>query len=203
MKLKLINTICILIALVSTSSQATLMGIGDYVSNGSGSYTLNTNGASDSELDSFLGLQLGTIDGLATSSSGNLVTEGSALTDSFMILAGGTLAFDWMWTSTENANMSQYNDFSFVTISLNGILDETFKLADTFTPDGTSGSFLWTATETAELTFGISAVDVGDTAFNSLLSVSNITYTKVPEPSTLAFFALGLAGLASRKFKRS
>lgn len=203
MKLKLINTICILIALVSTSSQATLMGIGDYVSNGTGSYTLNTNGASDSELDSFLGLQLGTIDGLATSSSGNLVTEGSALTDSFMILAGGTLAFDWMWTSTENASMSQYNDFSFVTISLNGILDETFKLADTFTPDGTSGSFLWTATETAELTFGISAVDVGDTAFNSLLSVSNITYTKVPEPSTLAFFALGLAGLASRKFKRS
>ena len=77
---------------LSINANATIVSIGNFTDNTGGSYTLSsgTGSVSDASVETFLGLSSGVLDGLSTGNA----TEGSALKDSFSILAGDTFSFD-------------------------------------------------------------------------------------------------------------
>ncbi len=179
----------------SWSSNAAIMTIGNVTDNGSGQYTIsNASGSvTDSVIESFLGLSSGTLDSISTGNA----KEGSALKDTVQVNAGSEYSFDWTWFSSEDNGVS-YNDFSFVSLSLDG----TEVLADTFVNDNFSSSFSWTATTSGLLTYGIGVMDVNDEVVSSTLNVSNISVSEVSEPVTLAIFGLGLVGLAGLRRSR-
>ena len=77
-----------------------------------------------------------------------------------------------------------------------------FQCSDTFIADGTSGTFSWEADYTGALSYGIAIMNVGDTMVNSSLEVSNLSITAVPEPTSIALFALSLLGFTVRNFKK-
>lgn len=184
---------CLVLFLFASMSNADVMTAGDVTNNGGGSFTLTSgNGSvSDSAIESFIGLTAGGLDALSTGDA----TEGSAITDTFNIASGDTFSFDWLWTSNEGDGVD-YNDFAFVNLSFDGVA----LLADTFTPDGTSGSFSWMATTSGMLTYGIGVMDVNDTLVASTLTVNNISAT-VAEPSAIALLALGFAGVGFARRK--
>lgn len=195
---------CILFCFGSAAN-ATVMGIGNFTDNGGGSFTVSSGfgAVSDMAIEGFLGLSGGTLDGLAVTTSSNLVTEGSAIKDTFSVSIGDIFSFDWLWTSDEFTNTSFFNDFAFYSLSLDG----TDVLADTFTPGGTSGSFSWAADSAGILDFGAGVVDVGDTSnfYPSFLTVSGIDLqtATVPEPGTLTLMGLGLLGLGVNRRRRA
>lgn len=186
-----------LLIMLPIASFASVVGIGDYTYNGNGSYTIYTNEeltTTDVDLEEFLSLPGGTVDLLTSSDA----TFGSAIKNSLTINAGDTISFSWLWNSSEASNETTYNDFSFVTISLDGLLQEILYLADTYTADNTTGTFSWTADTSGILTYGVAITNAGDNQVSSYLTVSNV---KVPEPSTLSVILLGLLLIASPLLK--
>ncbi len=165
----------------------------------------------DTSIESFLGLPSGTLDALSPDDA----TTGSAIKGSFNIQSGDTFSFDWLWTTDEEPNNLEFNDFSFYSLSLDG----NGILADTFTPNGTLGAFSWTATTSGLLSFGIGVMDVNDEVVPSFLTVSNLsngsasissigdvinngggsyslsTANAVPIPATVWLFFSGLIGI--------
>ena len=162
-----------------------------------------TTGASAAALESFLGLAPNSL-----SSQG--VTEGSAIRQTLFVNAGDTLSFDWNFLTDQYPGSVDNNDFAFFT--LGGTL---ITLADTFTPSVPSlfspfaretqyTSFTYTAPSTGGYTLGFGVVDVGDSAVNSGLLVTNVVNTPVPEPLTLfgSLAALGFLAKARRQGDR-
>lgn len=172
-------------------SQATVMSIGDVLVDAD-TYTINTaEGVSTSNVEQFVGLSSGTLNFLADGTA----KEGSAITDSVLVNIGDTFSFDWIWNTNEIVKFKKkYNDYSFVSLSLDGI----DVLADMSTENNTGGHFSWTALSKGELTYGIGVMDVNDTTVDSWLVVNNI---KVPEPALFALFGLALVGFGFRRQK--
>lgn len=69
---------------------------------------------------------------------------------------------------------------------------------NTFYTPFTGGNNQW-----ERLDFGISGIHSMQIKLHGSGAIDNISYTTVPEPATLAIFALGLIGLATRRFKKS
>ncbi|MEL6215736.1 MAG: PEP-CTERM sorting domain-containing protein [Pseudomonadota bacterium] len=176
--------IALALVLAAGSAGATITSIGDVTPVGTGFTISSDDGVSDGAIEAFLGLGAGTLDDI---SSGN-ATEGSAIAITASIASGGSVSFDWFWTSNEFSG-AFFNDFAFVSVSMNGVQ----VLADTFTLDGTISSFSYTAGSGGLLTIGIGVMDVNDSAVDSFLDVDNITV--VPAPASLLLLGLGLAGL--------
>ena len=148
---------------------------------------LMTNGFSDaggsvvdSDLEEFLDLAPGSLDGLV----GGNATEGSVIKQTFTAKAGDIVSFDWNFLTNEATPSGTFNDTAF--LSVNGF---TFELADTgedFVP-GPDPEFN-EQTDTQTLTFSIAAagtytigfgvVDVGDAIFDSGLVIDNIQQTQ-------------------------
>ncbi|HEY9830379.1 MAG TPA: S8 family serine peptidase [Stenomitos sp.] len=145
-----------------------------------GSYqALITNGGgsvSDANLESFLGLSAGTLDGMGNGD----VTEGSAIKlSTITVAAGTTLSFDWNFLTNESTP-SSYNDFAFV--SING-LKELADTSSTFVmPSGSVKQtgykqFSYTFTTAGTYTIGLGVVDEGDGTVDSSLLVDNFSLT--------------------------
>jgi subtilisin family serine protease len=143
--------------------------------------TTGDDSARDSQIETFLGVSAGTLDGMG---NGN-ATEGSALKlSSLQVQAGDILTFDWNFLTKEDTP-SSFSDFGFVTLSSEG----TSELADTsstFIPFGSSfneqtdyGTFTYLFTADATIDLGVGVVDVGDTSVKSGLLVDNLQVTQL------------------------
>ena len=187
----------VLLVSLSSAAHAAVVGIGDFTPNGGGVYdmTTGTGSVNDTGIESFVGLVAGTLDTLQPKNA----RHGSALMDTITISTGDIFSFDWAWTSNESSN-SFYNDFAFTSLSLDGAV----VIADTYTPDGTTGSFSWTATTSGMLTYGVGVMDAYDYYVSSYLTVSNISVGPIPnpEPTTLLLMGVGIVGLIERATRK-
>lgn len=186
--------------LLSTSATAGIIDVSNTfgsVTEQNNVFTLTTSGNTDTELENLLELGAGSLDALSTGNA----TDGSAINGEVNVLSGQTFSFDFLFDSSEGLG-STFNDFSFLSLTLNNvdILNGLELLADSSTPDNILTTFSTTFSSNGLLNFGIGVLNVNDTAVDSNLTVSSLQISEVPEPSTIAIFALGLMGLVSRRF---
>lgn len=193
----------------NTSIQTSAYGSGP--SEGSYQALLSTtedSPVSSSDLETFLGLPSGSLNGL-----GNGETfQGSAIQQAFTANAGQVLNFDWNFLTNEGTPSPFFNDFSFVTIgSLSKLADTsaTFSLSPTrlyadtnkrFESETGFKTFSYTVPTTGTYTLGIGVTNVGDVYGVSGLLVDKVALstTSVPEPnSTLGVLTLGILGVGS------
>lgn len=181
--------------------------------------TAEDNAVSSLDLETFLGLPSGSLDGV-----GNGETfRGSAIQQTFAANAGQVLTFDWNFLTNEGTPSPFFNDFSFVTIgSLSKIADtsSTFALSPTASYTDTNKrfesetgfkTFSYTIPTTGSYTLGIGVTNVGDPYGSSGVLVDKVALsspsTSIPEPnsafSLLAFGALGMGSLLKSKQKRT
>jgi len=159
-------------------------------------YIYSIDGKSDSKVSAFTGVDQGTFDNLST---GNAIS-GSAYQNSVTVDTGSVFSFDWLWFSSETSN-SPYNDFAFVNLSLGDLS----WIADTSTPDWTTGSFEWEATESGLLTYTVGVLNVNDDTVKSKLIVNNFSVSApvaVPAPAMLGLFALAVLGFSISRRKK-
>ncbi|MFO0993534.1 MAG: VCBS domain-containing protein [Hyphomicrobiales bacterium] len=151
-----------------------------------GSYltVLNTDGATQSSIETFLGLQQGALDqwaqqdsgasGYSNSLSGN-ATSGSAAVIQVEVSAGDTISFDWNFVASD---YMPYNDYAIVTINgqIYSELSDVSALGNVSGDVTQSGwqTFTYTATESGIITIGIADVDVGDQVVDSHLVIDNL-----------------------------
>lgn len=150
-----------------------------------GLITTQTNAVSDSQVESFLGIQSGQLDSL----TGYNAVEGSAFSKSITVEAGDTLTFNWNFLTDERA-YSYYNDFAFVAISHDsGCVfgsDSLTKLADTyrsfsgspattgFSKQSGNNTFAYTFATSGTYNVGIGVMDSSDIDGDSALLVDNL-----------------------------
>ncbi len=191
-----------------TSIETAALGTGPTEGTYQGLLSNDFGSATQSSLESFLGLSGGTLDSLVTTPSPAGATEGSAIKQTFSGTAGDILSFDWNFLTDDGppgGESSTYNDSAFYT--LNG---QAFLLADTlgvFSPSYTGyvaetgfGTVSITLPGTGLYTLGFGVVDVGDSLFNSALLVDNVVAN--PEPSTIVLLGTGLAGFLAWRWKK-
>jgi len=162
--------------------------------------------ASAALIEAFLGLPTGSLDSISTGNA----TEGSAIKQTFSAGAGTTISVDWNFLTDElTPQPSGFNDFGFISIAVDGVLQ---VLADTFSSFGPSGtlfneetgyfSFTHTLVAGGSITLGLGVMDVNDTFVDSGLLVDNLRV--VPEPTVLTLLGIGFAGIgfARRRVNR-
>ncbi len=168
---------------------------------------LMTSSIEDFGLETFLGLEQGSLDSLGNGDA----TEGSAIKQTFTANAGQVLTFDWNFFTDEltfDNNPFSFNDFAFVSLtSLNELADTSliFMTSATEFDDETGFKrFSFVIPETGTYTLGIGVTDVGNRVFESGLLIDNVAVTAVtPEPaSTLGLFALGAFAASSTLFRK-
>jgi hypothetical protein len=126
----------------------------------------------------------------------------------------GTVRLDFN-SSYDLTNFILFNDVNVGAQGIHNFRLDFFNSADTFLGDFSGEAFggIHSAQEYTISAFDVSRVDlviidshlqieVREVQFNGTLTNSGSQNTSVPEPSTLAIFALGLIGLASRRFKK-
>jgi len=187
--------------LFSVAAQATLISTNSI---GYAGFSNNENliisskyGYSKKDVANFTGVDKNAFNSIATGS----ITSGSAYKNTVAVDAGSTFSFDWKWLSNEASN-SWYNDFAFVNLNLGSL----GWLADTTTPDYTTGNFAWTAAEAGWLTYTIGVFNVKDNSVSSTLIVNNISVSNpvsVSSPASFGILAVALLGLiVSRRRKQ-
>ena len=131
----------------------------------------------DSDLEEFLDLAPGSLDGL----TGGDAFEGSAIKQTFTAEAGDIVSFDWNFLTNENTPATTFNDTAF--FNVDGF---TFELADTGSTfvdaadvdefnEQTGNQTLTFAISTAgTYTIGFGVVDVGDAIVDSALAIDNV-----------------------------
>lgn len=158
-------------------------------------------------LETFLGLELGSLDDL-----GNGITyNGSAIKQTFAADAGDVLTLDWNFLTNEEPG-TVFNDFAFV--SLNSLSTIASTLSSSFVSSDSAfdlqtefQALSFTIPTTGTYTLGLGVANVTDTDPGGVsgLLVDNISLEPVPEPSfrlgTLALAVLG-GGTLLKRLKR-
>ncbi|MEM9924008.1 MAG: hypothetical protein AAF915_09700 [Cyanobacteria bacterium P01_D01_bin.50] len=130
---------------------------------------------SDTNLENFLGLNSGDIDGIGNGDA----TQGSALRKTITVEAGDVLSFDFNFLTNE-VTPTFFNDFAFVSIvpnSLSELADTNsfFELSPTeFFEETDYDNFTFEFSEAGTYTVGIGVVDSQDTIVDSGLLVDNL-----------------------------
>ncbi|MBL8907291.1 MAG: VCBS domain-containing protein [Rhizobiales bacterium] len=166
------------LTLGSTSVQTVFTGFGEpydlaypeYPTEGSYMAVLGTDGASEQEIEAFLGLAPGTLDNQGNGDA----TVGSTAVFELQVSAGDVVTFDWNFLTNDYL---PYNDYAVLTI--NG---QFIELADVASLENTIGNvsqtgwttYTYTVTQTGTLTIGFAVVDVGDAVVDSVLLVDNV-----------------------------
>ncbi len=129
----------------------------------------------DSELEEFLDLAPGVLDGLGNGD----VTEGSAIKQTFTAEAGDILRFDWDFLTNETTPEDTFNDFAFFSLT-----PLTLELADTgesfvssLTPFSQETGFQTESiaiSEAGTYSLGFGVVDVEDDIIDSGLLIDNV-----------------------------
>jgi hypothetical protein len=160
--------------------------------------------ATDSDLETFLGLAAGSLDGLG---NGDAI-EGAAIKQTFSASAGDLLSFDWNFLTNESTP-STFNDFAFVTINPTSELADTgfatfFSSPTPFDEETGFSTFSFPIAATDSYTLGIGVVDEGDVVISSGLLIDRVSLTSsngtvIPEPTSMLLFGLGsLSALGAR-----
>jgi len=131
---------------------------------------LGTDGASEADIEAFLGLAPGTLDNQGNGDA----TVGSTMVFELQVSAGDVVTFDWNFITNDYL---PYNDYAVLTI--NG---QFIELADVASLGNTAGNvsetgwttYTYNVTQTGTLTIGFAIVDVGDAIVDSALLVDNI-----------------------------
>jgi hypothetical protein len=141
--------------------------------------------------------------------AGIAATEGAVASQTFLAAAGSHLSFQWDLATMDQSGDPSFADIAFVVIDgqrvfLGSVLDAATPIA--------GGSYAahtgWAGWSTTlanggshTISFGIA--DVGDSAVSSALDISRVDVSSVPESSTLALMAAGLAMLALKRRRRA
>jgi len=169
---------------LNSIAAASVQSIGSYNELEKGGLELTTNSSvANSEVETFLGLGVNELWG----------ENGSAFKDSFNITGGEVFSFDWAFSTTD----TYFDDFSFIDLKLNGNSIFSKKILGQSSTGNTTGQFLWEATGTGVLSYGIGILNVGDNWADSSIAISNIN--PVPLPASAWLFLTGLLGLVGFK----
>lgn len=166
----------------------------------------NTGSASATDVETFLGLETGSLFALG---NGN-ATNGSAIKQTFTAKTGDVVSFSWNFLKEQEPDPI-YNDFAFASLNSLSTLASplTSSLVAFSAPNSTfnqqtgfqASSF--TIQTAGTYTLGLGVVNVTDTSGNSGLLVDDVSVKPVPEPSsvlgTLALGAVGVWFLLKRK----
>jgi len=145
------------------------------------------------DLETFVGLPSG-----GFNAAGADVAEGSAMKQTFNVLAGETFTFSWQFLTNEASS-----DLAFIV--LDGVFTELVN-SSTAVPaasygyaSAVSGTYTSAAfANDATVTLAIGVADTGDSSSSSALRV----LTVVPEPSAFVMLGLGLAGWAGARRRK-
>ncbi|MEW6499330.1 MAG: PEP-CTERM sorting domain-containing protein, partial [Cyanobacteriota bacterium] len=168
------------------------------VTTSNGEAFLNSSGASDFQIEQFLGLNAGSLDAV----QGKNATNGSALKTTIAAKAGDVFSFDWKFKAGDGL---PYNDFSF--FSIGSVIQKLGDVASSGGYGGEAGAnTTYTFTADGIYTVGYGVLNLLDTVAASKLKISNVAYTEtapVPEPaSVLGLLAFGAMGAGSLKRKQ-
>lgn len=190
----------------NTSIETAEFGSGPTEGNYEALVTNSSSSISVPDLETFLGLDLGSLNDL-----GNGITyNGSAIKQTFTANAGDVLTFDWNFLKKEEPDPI-FNDFAFVSLNSLSTLASLLKSSlvpfsdfeQQFERQTKFQTFSFTIPNTGTYTLGLGVANVTDTTGFSGLLVDNVSLEPIPEPSsvlgTLVMGGLGLGRLLKRK----
>ena len=193
------------------SVETSAFGIGPTEGTYQAKLTSGAFSVSASDLETFLGLAPGTLNGL--SPSGQAAVEGSGITQTFSANAGDVLSFDWNFLTNEIADGSGINDFAFASIGSPFVLADTFTLAHSsssidFADETGFQTFFFPLPSSGLYTLKLGVVDVEDRSVDSGLLVDRIALSSpdpeplIPEPTSLMLVGLGGLGAGLLQMRR-
>jgi hypothetical protein len=147
------------------------------------------------DLENFLGLSSGSLDGINGS-----IYHGSAIKQTFSAEAGQTLTFQWNFLTNESQD-SSFSDFAFVSIqSLAKLGDTSSSLTGSLSPFANETgfqTFSYTIPTSGSYTLGIGVANATDSFGNSAVLVDNVAVVPTP-PLGIGFLTAGVLSLRSR-----
>lgn len=167
------------------------------------SLTTGPGTVSQATLETFLGLNSGTLNSLNGTSGQR---GGSGIAQTFNVQAGDVISFQYNFLPNGNTASSDENDSAFFTLHLASSSSSSFTTLATTLSSGGSATGYQTITTgplsagTYLLGFGVYDISAFGNSQNPTLLIDNVQQIAVPEPSSVALLAA--AGLSVLLFRR-